>query len=284
MKHLALGLLLTIVWVGTGCDVARARGGKHLKGSGRLIERTFETEPFVKLDVRSNAEVKLVAGSGAIVVEADDNVMEFVEVRTADGTLRISLYDPDGRIRSFADVTLKVAVPTDGRIEKIAASGASKVEAEPLLTASEIELRAAGASHIAARVACRKCDIEAAGASRATVDGTADRCEAEATGASRLALALQCTDCEIECSGASRADASGTARSCTIEASGASSVHGENLVATHCHAEATGASSVRIQCTGTLQAQASGASKIIYSGTCTVTEVRTSGASSVRRK
>ena len=284
MKHMYLGLLLTIVWAGTGCDAARTHGGIRLEGSGKTIERTFAAGAFDKLDAEFGAEVTIVAGSSAVRVEADDNIMEFVEIETVDGTLRIGLAVPDKRIRSISDVTLKVEVPSDGRLEKITASGSSKVTAEPVLTASEIEFRASGASRITAKVACDACEIKATGASGAVIDGTAGRCEAEASGASKLSLAMQCTDCAIECSGASEADLAGTVRSCTVKASGASAIRGEHFAAAQCRATANGASSVRIQCTEKLQAQASGASRIVYSGTCTETETQATGASSVSRK
>lgn len=284
MKHICIWLLLAIAGTGSGCDIARAHTGKRLTGSGKTTVRTFEVGAFRKLDASNNAEVTIVPGRGAVTVEADDNAMAYVRIENVDGTLRIGLSDPAGRIRSFSDVTLKVEVPSDGKLEKIVASGASNVTAEPVLTASEIELRAAGASRITANVACRECEIEATGASRATVDGTADRCEADASGASRLSLAMRCTDWEIECSGASKADAAGSARNCTLEASGASGIQGEHLVADRCLAKASGASSVRIQCTEQLQAHASGASKVVYSGDCTVGAAQASGASSVSRK
>ena len=114
MKHMYLGLLLTIVWAGTGCDAARTHGGIRLEGSGKTIERTFAAGAFDKLDAEFGAEMTIVAGSGAVRVEADDNIMEFVEIETVDGTLRIGLAVPDKRIRSISDVTLKVEVPSDG--------------------------------------------------------------------------------------------------------------------------------------------------------------------------
>jgi len=69
-----------------------------------------------------------------------------------------------------------------------------------------------------------------------------------------------------------------------IEVSGASKFRGENLQTHNCQAQASGASDIRIIVNKELRAQASGASKIQYSGEGVIKEIHTSGASSINKR
>lgn len=282
MKKLWIGLLACIAWAGTGCDIV-GRKTRQLKGSGKIVTRDVQIAAFDRLDVRSDVQVTIAGGSGAATVEADDNLIDLLRMEVVDGTLRIGLA-PGLRIGSFSDHTLKVRLPSDGSLKEINLSGASQLIAEPVLTAPEIELDLSGASKLTATIRCDRCEIDVSGASGAVLGGTAQHCDAEISGASKLALDMECDDLETKCSGASKAKLAGSARTGGIEATGASAIDGGEFTAASCYARASGASHIRIQCSDKLQATASGASKIAYSGTCATTEIHASGASSVSRK
>ena len=88
----------------------------------------------------------------------------------------------------------------------------------------------------------------------------------------------------IDTSGASKITLSGETSDLTIEVSGASSIDAENLKAENANVDASGASHVSVFATGELKSDASGASKIVYSGSPKNIEKHSSGASSVREK
>jgi hypothetical protein len=88
----------------------------------------------------------------------------------------------------------------------------------------------------------------------------------------------------IGTSGASKVTVAGETSSLTVDVSGASSVDGESLRAENARVEASGASKVNVFVTGRLVSDASGASKIGYSGNPTSVEKNTSGASKVYQK
>jgi len=88
----------------------------------------------------------------------------------------------------------------------------------------------------------------------------------------------------ISTSGASKIVVAGESAELSIDVSGASNVDAEKLNAVNAHIETSGASKVYVNVTGELHAQATGASRIVYSGEPKTVDVDKSGASSVTRK
>jgi HSP20 family molecular chaperone IbpA len=107
----------------------------------------------------------------------------------------------------------------------------------------------------------------------------------EASGASRVSLAgVNNDELRVDTSGASKINISGETANLTIEVSGASSIDAENLKAENANVDASGASHVSVFAVNELKSDASGASKIVYSGSPKNIEKKSSGASSVREK
>ncbi len=107
----------------------------------------------------------------------------------------------------------------------------------------------------------------------------------DASGVSKVNLsAVKNNELHVDTSGASKINISGETAKFTVEVSGASSIDAENLKAENANIDASGASHVSVFATGELKSDASGASKIVYSGSPKNIEKKTSGASSVREK
>lgn len=107
----------------------------------------------------------------------------------------------------------------------------------------------------------------------------------EASGASRVAIVnVKNNQLRVDTSGASKINLNGETANLTIEVSGASAVDAENLKAENADIDASGASRVTVFATGELKSDASGASRIVYSGSPKNIEKKSSGASSVREK
>jgi len=105
------------------------------------------------------------------------------------------------------------------------------------------------------------------------------------SGASEAVVTNVKTDSlKLEASGASSIKIAGEANSLESNASGASKIDAENLNVEDANVEASGASTSIISATNELQADASGASTIYYTGEPKSFSPKTSGASSVKRK
>ena len=106
-----------------------------------------------------------------------------------------------------------------------------------------------------------------------------------ASGASKVSLTgVKNSELRIDTSGASKLNIAGETESLKVEVSGASNIDAESLKAGNATVDASGASKVNVFVTERLVSEASGASKITYSGTPTSVEQNTSGASKVHRK
>ena len=107
----------------------------------------------------------------------------------------------------------------------------------------------------------------------------------DASGACKISVAdVKSSELRVDTSGASKVNLAGEASSVTIDISGASNVDAANLKAENATVEASGASKVEVFVTGKLVSEASGASKISYSGNPTSVTKDTSGAGKVSQK
>lgn len=107
----------------------------------------------------------------------------------------------------------------------------------------------------------------------------------EASGASNVNVSnLKNAEFAIDTSGASKVAVQGETELLNIDVSGASNINAEGLKAGNARVDASGASKVSVFAVDELRAEASGASKIVYTGTPKNFTNKTSGASSVSQK
>ncbi len=88
----------------------------------------------------------------------------------------------------------------------------------------------------------------------------------------------------VDSSGAAKVKLKGKTAQLNVEASGAAKIDADGLMTDNATIDASGASRVDVNVIGVLRTDASGASKIVYSGDPAGVEKQTSGASSVIRK
>jgi hypothetical protein len=107
----------------------------------------------------------------------------------------------------------------------------------------------------------------------------------EVSGVAKVNVAeLKNSALTLDTSGASKITLAGETAKLLIDVSGASKIDAENLKAENAEVETSGASSVNVFVTNYLRADASGASKVTYSGSPANVERKTSGASKVAAK
>jgi hypothetical protein len=106
----------------------------------------------------------------------------------------------------------------------------------------------------------------------------------ECSGASDFKGAVKVGKLQLELSGASDAKINGTATEVIITSSGASDVKDYDLITENCTAKASGASDINITVNKNLVAHASGASDIFYKGGAVITDIQSSGASTVAKR
>ena len=88
----------------------------------------------------------------------------------------------------------------------------------------------------------------------------------------------------VDSSGASKVQLNGETQKLTVEVSGATKVDAEALKAGDADIDSSGASHVNVNASGEINADASGASKVVYTGSPVSVQKKTSGGASVTRK
>jgi len=128
--------------------------------------------------------------------------------------------------------------------------------------------------------------IEASGASQVTISGFDSQSDLtiQPSGAGAIEGEISAGNSSIEASGASDVSLSGDCNDLALELSGASSAVLEDFPASDVWAVLSGASCATVNLTGTLDAEASGASHLTYLGSPTLGSVQTSGASTIEER
>jgi hypothetical protein len=107
----------------------------------------------------------------------------------------------------------------------------------------------------------------------------------EVSGVAKVSVAdLKNNNLELETSGASKVNLAGETEKLSVDVSGASNIDAENLKTRTATVDASGASKVSVFATESVRTDASGASRITYSGGASDVIKKTSGASSVSEK
>ncbi|HTK27628.1 MAG TPA: head GIN domain-containing protein [Pyrinomonadaceae bacterium] len=192
-----------------------------------------------------------VSGSGNIVTDKRD-VVDFKAIDVG-GIFKVEVTaQKDYSVEVVADDNLQPIIKTelDGDVLKISADKHIKSH-EPIvirISAPDIE------------------NVEASGASNVSVSN------------------LKNSEFALNTSGASKVAVQGETARLNIDVSGASNINAEGLKADNARVDASGASKVSVFALDELWADASGASKIVYTGTPKNFTNKTSGASSVTQK
>lgn len=103
------------------------------------------------------------------------------------------------------------------------------------------------------------------------------------SGASSIKAKLEVDKLSISLSGASDMTLTGKATNVKLDVNGASNFKSLDLTTDYCDASASGASSISVTVNKELNAKASGASDVRFKGEGLIRDIRTSGASKVRR-
>ncbi len=127
--------------------------------------------------------------------------------------------------------------------------------------------------------------LSASGGSDILVDGTVQATDLDLniSGGSDFKGAVNVSGLKVQASGGSDVDISGKAAAVNITVSGGSDLSGFGLQTENAKIQASGGSDVELQVAKEITASASGGSDVRYKGGASVTNVQSSGASSVKK-
>ena len=240
---------------------------------------------FNKIRISSAISLYLSQGNTqAVAVSSEDaDVTAKIKTEVSNGTLKIYVENGLWNKWNWGNKHLKAYV-TFTDLEMLDASGACNVELTDPITVGDFKLVLSGASNMKGDIKGSKINFDLNGASNGKLNISATSFILSESGASTLKGNINAPKTDFDVNGASVTDIDGSTTDLTVNASGASSFRGGDLQAVSCKIEATGASSASINVSKEIDATASGASSIHYSGGASLTNVDVSGSSTVKKK
>ena len=240
---------------------------------------------FNKIRVSSAISLYLSQGNTqAVAVSSEDNkVTDRIITEVKNGVLKIYVENGAWNGWNWGNKHLKAYV-TFTTLEVLDATGACSVELTDPINVGDFKLILSGASNMKGSIKGSNLNFDLNGASTGRIGINATSLIMSESGASTFKGDISAAKTNFDINGASTADIDGTTTDLTINASGASNFRGGDLQAVSCKIEATGASSANINVSKTIDATASGASSIHYSGGASLSNVDVSGSSTVKKR
>jgi Putative auto-transporter adhesin, head GIN domain len=167
--------LLLAVFIFASCD--------HTSGSGNIVTETRNTGSFDAISVGGSFDVEVKMGDVvSVVVEADDNIIKYIETKVSGNTLKIRTED----LHSYSDVHMKVYV-TVPSLKAISASASAEVTGENILKSSDkLTFKASSSSNINAEVDAPEIETDANSSATITLSGRTKEHKSEASSSANV--------------------------------------------------------------------------------------------------
>jgi len=152
-------------------------------GSGNIVSETRTVNNFSEISVGNSFDVEVKIGPVTEVrVEADDNVIKYINTSVSDKTLKIRIDDD----YSFSNAHLKIYITTPVLTEIITSGSASVIVKDVITSNEKLSFKASSSSDINAAVDAP--EVEADASSSATIDlkGKTKTYHAEASSSSDI--------------------------------------------------------------------------------------------------
>ncbi|MEO5561802.1 MAG: head GIN domain-containing protein [Chitinophagaceae bacterium] len=226
MKKIFFLSLVTIAM--TGC--INGQFGK-IKGSGHIVKESRTTGNFQAVQLAGSMDIILKQGSSfSVVVEGDDNILEYIETVVKDNTLKVGVKSTRTTWVSTKNIKVYVTLP-----ELIAArvSGSGNIQTEDVFT-------------------------------------TSGRFDASVSGSGNCKLNIKAQDLDAHISGSGSITISGSANNAKVGVSGSGNYKGLNFETKDADVHISGSGNVETTVNGNLEAHISGSGDVRYKGNPTI--------------
>lgn len=213
-----------------------------LRGNGNIVVKTVDAPDFTAVKADRTVKVKLVdEPQGQITVQADENVMPYVVLTCEKGVLKATI---DCNSLNIQNVTVKVTVPANPRIEQLEVSSAGQIRAERLAVAGDLSLKASSAGQ-----------IEGVLQSPGLIG-------MEISSAAKVEAEIEAETVFVGASSAAKAELKGRAAMLRTNLSSSAKLDAEQLLAEKGDIHASSAAKADVRCSKSLYANASSAAGI----------------------
>ncbi len=171
-------VLVFCVLFSTGA-MAQWGNNKKIKGNGNLTTDTRSTSDYDGVSVVGPMDVFLVSGTeGSIIIEAESNFMEYIEVEN-DGDMLIIKVKKGYNLSSKKPI--KVTVPFKS-ISKVKLTGSGDVVSKDRIIADSFEAVLTGSGDVTLDIDSNDAEIKLTGSGDIVLSGSADTLELKLNG------------------------------------------------------------------------------------------------------
>ncbi len=201
MKTLFITLIsLTISLLLAASASLRAQA---IKGSGHIIRKEIAVSSFEKLHNHSSADVYLVAEGSGIVIEADDNIIPYIEVANEKGKLTIRNLK-NSWFNSKNGIKVTVPIKT---LNEIANNGSGNLLAETTINSSDLVIENSGSGNARLPIQAQNLHMTQTGSGNVSLSGKAESITITLRGSGNLnATACSSKTAHVKVSGSGNAD------------------------------------------------------------------------------
>ena len=154
-------------------------GGKKVTGNGDVVTRNFKTSDYDGVKVAGSMDVELISGKeGNIRVEAESNVMEYLEIEVKGNRLEIGLKND---INFNTRKGIKVFVPVE-QIDEVSLAGSGDIYSNLTLKSERMTVSVAGSGDIKLKSESKRLKLNVAGSGDLKMSGRTENLEASVAG------------------------------------------------------------------------------------------------------
>lgn len=217
---------------------------EKITGDKKVVKQTRSVDNYDRITVTGMMEVQLVAGKeGKIDLEAESNLMEYIETEVSGGHLKISV-KKGVNLQPSRNYPIKLVVPFDD-IEALALTGSGHIKNSDVIKARDFKLSVTGSGNMNLNLVTE------------TLSGSV-------TGSGDLKL-------------------SGNTRDFKCSVTGSGDILAYDLKANKVDANVTGSGDIQITVENELNARVSGSGDITYKGNPEKQNFKTSGSGEVSK-
>ncbi|HKK77628.1 MAG TPA: head GIN domain-containing protein [Saprospiraceae bacterium] len=170
----------------------------RIKGQGDVQKQELEVPRFDGFTLAINADVKLRQGADyEMIVEAQANIIDNIELKMKDGHLRITYDRPVWRSKG---ITIYLTAPD---VDRVAVSGSGDIKGEGSFTNLEdLALSVSGSGDIELGFSAREVSTSISGSGSLRLSGSGDRLSTKISGSGNVRAAdLMVAEAQVSVSG-----------------------------------------------------------------------------------
>lgn len=173
-----------------------------INGSGNVVANSMEFSGFTNIEAGSSFQVTITQSEDySVVIKADDNLVEHLNVRLDGDTLVINMVP--GKSARNATLEAEVSLP---ELKRVHFGGVSRGNLLGITSQADLTVRVSGASSLQGDLQARQMNVNVSGASKIDLNGSGATVDLHGSGASTVDMEDFAVDsAQVVLSGASTA-------------------------------------------------------------------------------